>query len=284
MPELQSALELLGRDPFLAYSLLAAVFLMSVSLGSGWSRLDFAGTLRPTGLFHVSMSVLLAIGLMILSITLNALLHGLPYEPVQRLLGVAESTAWPLGGLSRLPLYIIALAYGPTAGLLAAGFFAAFTAQTVLPGWPEAVLALELTVLGWLGIYPSAYQYRWAGPFNVVVAYGLAWGTAGLALLHMDKGAVTVADLWAQHQPVLGGVVLSLVLLFLVGPASYRALFRLSRITPIPQLRRRDDPVLITAASRSTAATHPEAAAEVDRFTRTRPKKQALEPPPRFED
>jgi hypothetical protein len=280
VPELQSAFELLARDPFLAYSLLAAVFLLSVSLGSGWARFDFLATLRPTGLFHVSIAVLIAIGLMILSITLNVLLHEVQYQLVQQVTGIAQSTAWPLGGLSRLPLYVIALAYGPTAGLLAAGFFAAFTAETTLPGWPEAVLALELTVLGWLGIYPSAYQYRWAGPLNAFVAYILAWGTAGLALLHMDGGAVTVAGLWRQHQSMVGGAVLGLVLLFFVSPPVYRSLFRLSRITPMPRLRRRDDPVLVTRALPDTAVMNQVIPGEATEFTRTRRRKRELDPLP----
>src|SRR5690606_38990748 len=106
-----------------------------------------------------------------------------------------------LAGLHRLPLYVVALAYGPSAGLLAAGLFSAFASSTLLPGLDEAVLALELVVLGWLAIYPSPRSTRWAGPLNAALAYLLAWGTAGIAVMTSRGVFVDVPALAAQHAP-----------------------------------------------------------------------------------
>lgn len=137
-----------------------------------------------------------------------------------------------LAGLSRFPLYLIALAYGPTVGLVAAALFAGFEASSLLPGWPEAILALELAVLGWLAIYPSPRQHRLAGPFNALLAYALAWGTAGLALLEARSGEVTAAGVWQQHQGTAIGVAAAALLLALVPPHLYRKAFPGSRIAP----------------------------------------------------
>jgi len=94
------------------------------------------------------------------------------------------------------------------------------------------VFALELAVLGWLAIYPSPRTGRWAGPFDVLLAYALAWGTGGLALLEARTGAVTPASLWAQQRPALLGVGLSALVLVLVPPSAYRRAFPHSRIAP----------------------------------------------------
>ena len=138
-----------------------------------------------------------------------------------------------LVGLSRFPLYVIALAYGPSAGLLAAGLFAAFATTGLLPGWSEAVLALELVVLGWFALEPSPRRYRWAGPLDAAVAYLLAWATGGSALLQALSGeGMSLGAQLAYHLPGLPGVTLSMALLALVSPALYARFFPTSRIKP----------------------------------------------------
>ncbi len=222
MPDL-SQLLVVSADPFLFYTFVAAGFLAVVSLGSGWRRADFLAVVRPQGLFRVTVAVLAAFLLVLLADTLQT-------RPE------AGSSAWleTLRGLSRFPLYVVTLAYGPSAGLLAAGLFAAF-ASTGLPGWPEAVLALELVVLGWFALAPSPRTARWAGPAGALLAYFLAWSTGGAALLQGVSGDGTVlAAHLAYHQAAAPGVALSTVLLFLVGPEMYKKFFPHSRVAPQP--------------------------------------------------
>jgi hypothetical protein len=141
-----------------------------------------------------------------------------------------------------LPLYVVALAYGPTAGLIVAVLFAAFASSTLLPGLNEAVLALELVVLGWLAIFPSPRSSRWAGPLNGALAYALAWGTAGIALLTFQGVFVTFGALTALHADVWPGVALGCALLATLPPEAYRRVFPGSRIAPGHQRSRRAAP------------------------------------------
>lgn len=213
----------LAGDPVLLYSLAAAALLAFVSLSSGLTRGDALALANPRILVRV-------LGAIAVAFVLRAL---------------AENTvlSWPAGeaptavasllpALHRLPLYLVALAYGPTTGLLAGALFAAFASSTLLPGAPEAVLALELAVLGWLAIYPSPRSTRWAGPLNAALAYLLAWGTAGIAMLAFGGGSVTLKSVIAEHRVMLPGLAAVLVVLVLLGPAVYRAAFPRSRIGP----------------------------------------------------
>lgn len=216
-----------SADPVLFYSLASALLLAVVSLYSGLSRLDFSALANSRTLLRVVSAVALAF-------VLRALAESSAAAP-------GSVAALLLPGLHRLPLYAVALAYGPTAGLLVAVLFAAFASSTLLPGLNEAVLALELVVLGWLAIFPSPRTSRWAGPFDAALAYVLAWGTAGIALLTFQGVFVTIGALLAQHADVWPGVALSSVLLALLPPAAYRRAFPGSRIEPRQQYR--SDPV-----------------------------------------
>lgn len=207
-----------NADPILFYSLASALLLAVVSLYSGLSRLDFIAFVNPRTLLRV-------VGAVALAFVLRALAESSTAAP-----GSAAGLLLP--GLHRLPLYLVALAYGPTAGLLAAVLFAAFASSTLLPGLNEAVLALELVVLGWLAIFPSPRTTRWAGPFDGALAYALAWGTAGIALLTFQGVFVTIGALLALHADVWPGVAVSCALLALVPPAAYRRAFPGSRISP----------------------------------------------------
>ncbi len=220
---LQTVLEFLSQDPVLTYSLLAAAFLALVSLGSGWLRLDFLAVFSPRGLLHVSFAVLAALLLLVLARALEG-----------SLLTPNSITATPLENLSRLPLYVVTLGYGPTAGLLGAALFAAFNAQNDLPSYPEAILALELIILGWLAIFPSSHTHRWAGPFNVLLAYLLASATAGLAVLQFSGAELSFGLLWQIQRDGVLGLLISLLVLLVLGPGFYRRIFELSRIRPKP--------------------------------------------------
>lgn len=223
MPGLANVFQNVVADPFLLYTLLAAGFLAVVSLGSGWLRADFLALVRPQGLLRLSVMVVAAFLVVLLA------------DALQARAGADASSVWlsALRGLSRFPLYVVTLAYGPSAGLLAAGLFAAFATASSLPGWPEVVLALELVVLGWFALAPSPRVARWAGPLDALLAYFLAWATGGAALLQglSGDGAVLGAHL-AYHQGTGLGVALSMALLFLVGPGVYERFFPYSRIVP----------------------------------------------------
>jgi len=212
-----------SADPVLFYSLASALLLAVVSLYSGLSRLDFIALVNSRTLLRVVSAVALAF-------VLRALAESSVAPP-------GSLAALLLPGLHRLPLYAVALAYGPTAGLVVAILFAAFASTTLLPGLNEAVLALELVVLGWLAIFPSPRTSRWAGPFDGALAYALAWGTAGIALLSFQGVFVTVGALLALHADVWPGVALGCVLLVSLPPAVYRRAFPGSRIEPGQQVR-----------------------------------------------
>lgn len=219
MSGLDALRQALAGDPVLAYSLLAAALLAAVSLVTGWLRLDVAVLFRPRVLLRITGSVVIAFVLELA--TSQAVAAGAP-----AVLGEL------LGPLYRLPLYLIALAYGPSVGLFGAALYAAFQASGPMPGWSEAILALELVVLGWLAIYPSPRSQRWAGPFDAVLAYALAWGTGGLSLLQHQAGAVTLVGVWQQHAATALGLVVVAVALAAFGPDVYRRWFPMSRVAP----------------------------------------------------
>ncbi len=236
--------ELFQRDPFFVYTLVAALFLALVSLITGWLRLDFVAVFQPKGLFHIAIAVILAMVLSLLSQT------SAPFT-ANATTGETSLTLSVLRGLSRLPLYVVALAYGPTAGLVVAGLFAAFATTSGTLGWAEAVLALELVVLGWFAIAPSPFKLRWAGPMNVILAYFLTWATGGSAYLqHLTKQAMDFSTHWSYHQTLLLGVVLSLIMLFFLRPQFYRKFFTASRIAP-PQELLEEAPVRQTVQLRA---------------------------------
>lgn len=209
----------LAQDPVFTYSLLAAALLALVSLATGLLRRDLAVLFRPRLLLRVVIAVLLAFGLWLGG---SLLRPALPAAPL--LDGISA--------VARLPLYLVALAYGPGVGLVAGALFAGLQAGGGTAGWNAVMLVLELAVLGWLAIYPSPRSVRWAGPFDAALGYALAWGTGGLALLESRHGAVTLAGLWAQQQHLLLGVGISVALLALVPPRVYRDAFPESRILP----------------------------------------------------
>lgn len=207
----------LGGDPRLVYSLAAAALLLLVSLFTGWRRLDFVALFRPTTLLRLCVLVLAAFALVV---TAEQVTNGTgPWFHL-------------LVGISRLPLYVAALAFGPSAGLLAGLLFSAATAASEYPGWTEALLGLELTVLGWLAVSPSPRVRRWAGSVDALLAHALTLGTAGVAFEVWRGGEVTVLGLLSTQRAVLPGLLLAWLLLFALGPRFYQRFLPASRIDP----------------------------------------------------
>jgi len=279
VPDLQVLLDLVNQDPILGYSLVAALFLALVSLVSGLLRLDFLALLRPLVLLHVILAVILGFLLLQLSQGIGPLLGGSATEPP------SSAGGWLLEGLDRFPLYLVALAYGPSIGLFTAGLFAAFESAAAASGYREALLALELVLVGWLAIYPSPHNHRWAGPLNALLAYLLAWSTAGVALLQYQQGDVGIPALLRQHRPLLPGVAASILLLLLIGPQLYRNVFRNSRIAPPPKPVDAPEAVVLLTIEHEHQRQHPEMpepGIPEAVYRRRRPRK--LGPPPDFEE
>lgn len=208
-----------GSDPVLFYSACATLILVLVSLGTGVARGDALVLAKP----KVALRIL---GAVVLGFLLEAL--------AQRL---GASPPWVVAaanGVAALPVLVVALAYGPSLGLLAGALFAASVARGAFPGLHEAFLTLELVILGWLAIYPSPRTARWAGPLNALVAGALTWGTAGTAWLAFSGQAIRLHDLLAVSRAVSVETVVTVALLFALGPAAYARLFPESRIAPTP--------------------------------------------------
>jgi hypothetical protein len=216
MPNLEPLIGLFVGDPILGYSLLAALFLAVVSVTAGLARLDLAALANPRPALACALCVAAAV-----------LLRLLVYGDLTIAAGRAEP---PLAGVERFPLLLAALAYGPTPGLVVAALYASFGSQGALPTAHQAVLGLELALAGWLAIYPSPRDHRWAGPVNGLIAYALAWTTAGLALAQWQSGDLSAANLLARHSGAWPGILASAVLLLAVSPSGYARFFPHSRI------------------------------------------------------
>lgn len=209
----------LGSDPVLFYSTCAALILVLISLGTGVARGDVLVLTRP----KVALRVL---GAVVVAFLLEALSQRLGASP-----------PWVVAaanGVAAVPVLVVALAYGPSLGLLAGGLFAASVARGAFPGLHEAFLTLELVILGWLAIYPSPRSVRWAGPLNALVASALTWGTAGTAWLAFSGQSIQLHDLLAISRAASAETVVTVALLFAVGPAAYARLFPWSHIAPTP--------------------------------------------------
>ncbi|MEM7737688.1 MAG: hypothetical protein AAF267_18065 [Deinococcota bacterium] len=226
---MRASLSFLSHDPVLTYSLIAALFLGLAAIISGLTRLDFIAVFHPHGLLTIVTAVASAVVLMLLAGGLEQLTTNLPWVWVSDL----PQTNFPLAGTWRLPLYLVALAYGPSAGLLTAGLFAAFAVSSGTPSWPEALFAFELGVVGWLAIAPSPYTYRWAASFNILLAHLLTTITAGFALLQWQYGEITLSGLQTLWEPTWGGVLLAAYIVSYLSPNVYTRLFAGSRVQPV---------------------------------------------------
>lgn len=246
----QGNVQVILNNPLLSFCFFAAGLLLLVSLIVGILRRDFKIFFSRRGLIHLALAIAIATLLLMFRYSLLSLPFQAPPtwfpESIQlflserisallpdtpTLLSAKDSVfnTWPLAGISRLPLYIFALAYGPTAGLVAGLIFSPIHALG-LPGYVELLLVLELCVLGWLAIVPSSFQNRWAGSFNVLLAYALIFFSGGFAYLLWQGLPLNLDSFWRYLHPSLGGVLLSSILLFLFGPKFFKKSFPTSGI------------------------------------------------------
>lgn len=195
-----------GPDPLVRYALLGAAVLAVASLLGGWSRGDVRAMGRPSTWIALATAIVAAIALTAAGDRIGATLQ----------------IGWPLEGVRRLPLYLLALGYGPSVGALAGLAFAAVEARQ----WPlhgaDALLALELAAVGWIAIAPSPRRHRLAAPLAVLVGWSLATATLGLAAWAAAGGPSTLVALLTADGAVVIGVLVSALLTTLPPPRWWR--------------------------------------------------------------
>jgi len=195
-----------GPDPLVRYALLGAAVLAVASLLGGWSRGDVRALMRPATWIALA----------------TAVVAGVALTAAGDRIGATLAIGWPLEGLRRLPLYLLALGYGPTVGALSGLAFAAVEARQ----WPlhgaDALLALELAAVGWIAIAPSPRRHRLAAPLAVLVGWSLATATLGLAAWAAAGGPATLSALLATDGAVAIGVLSSALLTAALPPRWWR--------------------------------------------------------------
>jgi hypothetical protein len=161
--------DLLARaafDPLVRSALLAAGLLAVAALAGGAARRDLGALARPAGGAALAAALLAAVGL-----TTAA-------SAATRLPGDLATLAL---GAERLPLYLLALGYGPGVGLIGVVAWSATTPGPWLADVGQARLALEVLLVGWVALAPSPRRRRWAAPLAVLLGWTLATATLGLA-------------------------------------------------------------------------------------------------------
>lgn len=192
-------------DPLLGYALLAATILAGASLVGGWARGDARALARPVPWICAALAALASLSLVVAG------------ERIE-----AAGIDWPLDGLRRLPLYLVALGYGPTLGVVAGVLFAAVESTHHPSNGAEAVLALELAALGWIALAPSPRRTRLAAPLGIVVAWTLATASGGLAALAWAYRPLPAGGILPHLATDLPGVLAAAAVTALFGPSWWR--------------------------------------------------------------
>ncbi len=180
-------------DPLVRSALLAAALLAIASLAGGAARRDLSALTRPAGGVALAASLLAALGL---AATTGALEARLPGD-------LGAWTATP----ERLPLYLLALGYGPGVGLVGALAWSATSPGPWLADVGQARLALEVVVVGWLALAPSPRRRRWAGPLAVLLGWALATATLGLAAWATAAGTSSWSAFWDAQRGAIAVLV-----------------------------------------------------------------------------
>lgn len=210
MPLLDAIGGILLAGSLTIYPGIAALVLAGVAIFDGLRRRDLR-PLRTAGpLLHLAIAVGLAY-----------LLHLIRLE-----VPGATYTA------ARLPLAMIALAYGPLPGAIAYGL--GHWAILTVPADGVWLSTFEGLLIGWLAISPNPFRRPGAASFNVFVGFALAWGTAGLAWLNYLYGELDLTRLLRFFTgPTIEALAIALLLL-LIPPATFRVLFPASVLRSQP--------------------------------------------------
>lgn len=175
-------------DPLVRAALLAAGVLLVAALAGGLARRDALALRRPAPWLAVAVALLASLVLVEAGERLLSAVSG--SDPIE-----LASRGW-----ERIPLYLLALAYGPSVGLLAALATAFVQAGPWAFGAAEATLVLETAVVGWLGLGPSPRRTRWAGPLAIVGGWLLATATLGLAAWAADGRPIALEPFARSHR------------------------------------------------------------------------------------
>ena len=210
---MQPVTDLLARaavDPLVRAALLAAAVLLVAALAGGLARRDLFALGRPATWLAVAAALLASLVLAAAGDRLEAAVVGPDGVDV-------ASRGW-----ERVPLYLLALGYGPSVGLLAALATVFVLAGPWGFGTAAATLALEVAVVGWLGLGPSPRRSRWAGPLAVVAGWLLATATMGLASWASDGRAIALGPFLRAHASGGPAVAMALLLAAAVPPRWWR--------------------------------------------------------------
>lgn len=193
--------EVLARapyDPLVRYALLAAALLAAAALLGGWTRRDAVALARPSTWLAIAAALLAALGA-------EAGLAAWSSVAVEG--GSTVPPAWAQADGSRVPLYLLAIGYGPTVGVVAG---ALVLVADLGPG-PLAIdrvlLLLELAAVGWLALGPTPRRTRWGAPLAALGGWTLATVTLGLAAWASEGRALAWVPFVRAHLAALGGAV-----------------------------------------------------------------------------
>lgn len=206
---LMSLADLLNRamlDPLVRSALLATVVLGLAAVAGGLARRDLVAFRRPATWLAIATSLLAALALAAAGDRLASALPELSF----------------LQGWERVPLYLLALGYGPSIGIVAglAMSIAGWGAWVVGPN--ELMLVLELAAVGWLGLGPTPRRARWAGPFAIVLGWSLATATVGLAAWAADGRPIATVPFLVAHSSALAAVASAALLAAAIPPRVWR--------------------------------------------------------------
>lgn len=197
-------------DPLVRSALLAAGVLLVAALAGGVARRDLIGLRRPATWLAVAAALL------------ASLVFAAAGDRIAGATAGGLAAEWSGRGWERIPLYLLALGYGPSVGLLAALATGFVQAGPWSFGAAEATLVLEVTVVGWLGLGPSPRRARWAGPLAVVAGWMLATATLGLAAWAADGLPVALEPFLAHQRPLSAAIVVAALLAAAVPPRWWR--------------------------------------------------------------
>lgn len=153
-------------DPLVRYALLAAGLLAVASLLGGAVRRDLAALTRPATGVAIAAALLASIGV----------------DAAQLAMAAADALPiWAQGDWSRLPLWLLAIGYGPSVGVVAGALVIIADLGPGPLSTSSATLLLEIAAIGWLALGPSPRRTRWAAPLAIGLGWALASVTLGLA-------------------------------------------------------------------------------------------------------
>lgn len=193
-------------DPLVRAALLAAAVLAVSALTGGLARRDLVALRRPATWLAIASALVAALSLATAADRVVASTGG-----------SVSSLGW-----ERIPLYLLALGYGPSIGVVAGLLMTLTRVGPWTLGPAELTLVLELAAVGWLGLGPTPRNVRWAGPLAVGLGWTLATATLGLAVWAADGRPIALVPFVTAHAGALPAVAIAAMLAAAIPPRSWR--------------------------------------------------------------